>query len=98
MAFPVGLLHLERLETSFLRQHHHVLTFSTAVPSLECDGDDGAVAVEAGRIPPYFAVPEIPGHRPPALDSYPAPRVAAPSSDLMSAAGLECRTLDADRL
>lgn len=98
MAFLVGRLRLEHLETSYYRQHHHVLTFSTAVPSPECDGDDGAVAVEAGRIPPYFAVPETPGHRPLALDSYPAPRVAAPSSSLTSVAGLECRMLDADRL
>lgn len=96
MAFLVGRLRLERLETSFHHQHH-VLTFSTAVPSPECDGDDDAAGVEAGRTPPYFAVPEIPGHRPPALDSYPAPRVAALSSDLTGAAGLECRMLDADR-
>ena len=98
MAFLVDRLRLGRLGTSFLHQHHHVLTFSTAFPSLECDGDDGVVAVEADRIPPYFAVPEIPSHRPPVLDSYPAPRVAALSSGLMSVAGLEYRTLDADRL
>jgi hypothetical protein len=30
------------------------------------DDDDSAVAVEAGRIPPYFAVPYILGHRSPA--------------------------------
>lgn len=96
MAFLVGRLRLGRLETS-LNHQHHVLTFSTAVLSPECDGDDGAAGVEAGRTPPYFAVPEIPGHRPPALDSYPAPRVAALSLDLAGAAGLECRMLDADR-
>lgn len=98
MAFLVGRLRLGHLETSFLHQHHHALTFSTAVLSPEYDGDDDAVVVGAGRTPPYFAAPEIPNHRLRALGSYQALRVAALSSNLTSVAGLECRTLDADRL
>jgi hypothetical protein len=56
------------------------------------------VVVGAGRTPPYFAAPEILNHRLRALGSYQALRVAALSSNLTSVAGLEYRTLDADRL